>query len=362
MIERLEEDAAPRVDSYRAWRDSQGVPVIQGFHIPNIKTVELAPWDWMGGSGAIVNLEGAGGTNDAYICELPPGGKSKPQKHLYEAMVYVATGNGATTVWQKGGRKHTFEWQRGSLFAIPLNAWYQHFNGSGREPARYLAVTNAPFIMNLYHNVDFVFGDDFTFTDRFDPEDHGYFGGGGTLYGQRLMSTNFVRDTHSLALGEQSERGPGAKNMKFDLAGQIMAAHISQFPVGTYKKAHFHGPGANVLILTGRGYSLLWPQRSDERTRIDWGPGSLFVPPQLWFHQHFNVSAEPTRYLALRWNNWRYPFVKMVEGSRRKSVKEGGTQLEYEDEDPEIHRLFEREVARAGSSCRMRGRHPFCTQ
>ena len=57
---------------------------------------------------------------------------------------------GATNVWQSDGQKHSFEWQTGSLFAVPLNAWYQHFNGSGSEPARYFAVTNAPFMINLF--------------------------------------------------------------------------------------------------------------------------------------------------------------------------------------------------------------------
>ena len=32
-----------------------------------------------------------------------------------------------------------------------------------------------------------------------------------------------------------------------------MTSHISQFPVGTYKKAHAHGPGAHVIILVAKG-------------------------------------------------------------------------------------------------------------
>jgi hypothetical protein len=52
----------------------------------------------------------------------------------------------------------------------------------------------------------------------------------------------------------------------------------------------------------------------------------------------------------------------MVEGSRRQSIKLGGTQLEYEDEDPSIHKEFETALAAAGVVCRMGSTHVFCTQ
>ena len=361
-VEKLDPSKLPRIDTYRNWQEAQKIPIVRGFFVEDIKTVELAPWELKGGLGAFVNLDGTGDVNDAYICEIPPGGKLQPQKHLYEEMVYVAKGHGATTVWQKDGKKHTFEWGPGSLFAIPLNAWHQHFNGSGSESARHFAVTNSCFMMNLFHNVDFIFRDEYSFIDRFNPGNEDYFNGKGQIFGRFFMETNFVSDTHTVQLKDYSERGAGSTNMKFDLAGNTMGAHISEFSVGTYKKGHRHGPGAHVLILTGQGYSLLWLEGA-ERVRVDWKPGSVVVPPNQWFHQHFNSGAYPARYLALRWGGWRFRFMRLTdgEGSTYTSVKVGGGQIEYEDEEPKIHEEFEAMMAKAGAACRMGKHHPRCT-
>ena len=351
-----------RYDTFLHWRDAQGIPVVTGFFIEDVNSVELGHWDLKGGPAAFVILEGTGGTNDAYICEIPPGQKLKPQKHLYEEMVYVTQGHGATSVWQRDGDKHSFEWGPGSLFAMPLNASYQHFNTSGSEPARYFAVTNSCFIINLFHNLDFVFDNDFAFTDRFGTDAEDYFGGDGELFGRFFMSTNFVPDTRTIGLADYSERGKGSTNMKFDLAGNTMCAHISEFPVGTYKKCHRHGPGAHVIILGGQGYSMLWPEGEEPR-RVDWKPGSVVVPPDQWFHQHFNSGSIPARYLALRWNSWRFKSImKSRDGATYTSVKEGGGQIEFEDEDPAFHRDFEAALERVGVRCRMGAYHPLCTE
>ncbi|MGH7835694.1 MAG: ethanolamine ammonia lyase-activating protein [Candidatus Binatia bacterium] len=322
------------------------------------------PWDLKGGLGAFINLDGTGGTNDGYVCVIPPGKALKPQKHLYEEMVFIVEGHGATTIWQKDGKKHTFEWHPGSLFAIPLNASYQHFNGQGGAPIRYFAVTNAPFMISLFHNVDFVFHADYAFLDRFNPEkEEDYFTSGGQLWGERL-SVNFVPNVYTVPLHDKPARGAGGnRHVLFDLAGNIMMSHISEFGVGAYKKAHRHGPGAHVIILTGQGYSLLWPE-GKKPMRVDWKPGSVVVPPNQWFHQHFNAGADPARYLALRWNSWRYRFAMFnhEDAPTDKSVKQGGAQIEYEDEDREIHVTFEEALAKASARCRMGRAVPWCTQ
>jgi mannose-6-phosphate isomerase-like protein (cupin superfamily) len=349
-------------DAYRDWQAAQNIPVQRGFFIEDLKKVPVSFWDLKGGPGAFINLDGTGGTNDAYVCEIPPGGKLKPQKHLYEEMVFIVEGRGATTVRHEKDKAHSFEWQPGSLFAIPLNAWYEHFNGQGNAPARYFAVTNAPLMMNLFHNHRFIFENDFTFTDRFSTEEEDYFSSAGQRWSDKL-SVNFIPDTRTIELSDRKSRGAGGnRHVLFDLVGNVMMAHISEFGVGSYKKAHRHGPGAHVTILTGQGYSLLWPEGKDP-IRVDWRPGSVIVPPNQWYHQHFNSGAEPARYLALRWNSWRYRFAVFHDDTLiDKNVKEGGSQIEYGDEDPKIHEIFEKALAQAGARCRMGAAVPWCAQ
>jgi hypothetical protein len=330
--------------TYESWRDGHGIPVVGGFHIEDLRAVDLAPWDWKGGRGAFLDMEGTEDTNDSYLLELGAGGSSNPMKHLYEEFVYVLTGRGSTKIWQDGRPPVTFEWQSGSLFAIPLNARYQHFNGSGKETARMLSVTSAPLVINLYHNLDFVFECPFAFLDRFGG-DSDYFSGEGRALQNRIWDTNFIADVNSLPLENWDARGEGSINRMIELADSSMAAHVSEFEVGKYKKAHKHGPGAHVIIIAGEGFSLMWPE-GQEPMKFDWRVGSVIVPPDQWFHQHFNTGTTPAKYLALRWNSKKYKVFKQyaVDVDRDK----GGSQIESDAEDPQIRILFEAELAKNG--------------
>jgi oxalate decarboxylase/phosphoglucose isomerase-like protein (cupin superfamily) len=336
-------------NAYNRHVAAEGVPVLSTFSIDDLNRVELEPWPRKGARGAIINFVGSGGLNNAYVLEVPPAGHVHPQRHMYEELVYIVSGRGATTVWNESGHRTSFEWKAGSFFAIPLNCWYQHFNGDGTRPARYFAVTSAPLMMNLIHNDDFIFNLNYDFIDRFggDAVD---FTGAGTAYAGRIWETNFVPDVMAMTLQRWRERGVGS-NVMLEVANSSMCGHISEFPVGTYKKAHRHGPGANVVILKGSGFSLMWAEGQPYR-RIDWAAGSVVVPPERWFHQHFNTGAEPARYLAMRWGSQKY---RGIGGEYQvdRSVTAGGDQIEYEDEDPAIRAMFELELARNGVRSRM---------
>jgi quercetin dioxygenase-like cupin family protein len=340
---------------YQKWVRGQNIPVLREFYIEDLSKVDLAPWEWKGGRGAYLNLIGTGDVNDGYLCEIPPGESLKPQRVLFEEMIYVIEGNGATSIWNDENKKVTFEWQAGSLFSPPANTWRQHFNGHGSKPARFLAVTSAPPLINLFRNLDFILNNPFSFDDRFDADPESYAGKGETFKNKKrtVLDTNFIPDLRTLELFSWAERGAGGSNIMIELAENSMGAHVSEFPVGTYKKAHRHGAGAHVIILSGEGYSLMWPEGESPK-RFDWHDGSVVVPPENWFHQHFNTGATPARYLALRASGTKFHHAWGAKnGGIDESVKEGGNQIEYEDEDPEIRAMFERDLARNGVVCRM---------
>ena len=166
---------------YDKWQLGEGIPIVKTFFVQDLKKVELKPWDRTGGSGAFINMEGAEGATGAYVSEIPAGKKLNPMRHLYEDLHFVLRGRGGTTLWNEKGAKQTFEWQEGSLFALPLNCSYQHFNGSGDEPARFFSVNSMPIVFNLFHSADFIFNTPRDFTDRFDGDPE-YFSGKGKAY------------------------------------------------------------------------------------------------------------------------------------------------------------------------------------
>ena len=168
----------------------------------------------------------------------------------------MLSGHGSTTIETSDGRKHSFEWGPKSLFALPLNARYQHFNSSGRERARLASTNNLALMLNLFHNEAFVFDNAYEFPERQGAAK--YFSGEGEFIpvrpGRNMWETNFIPDLAAFELKAWDERGAGGSNMMFILADGTMHAHTSQMPVGTYKKAHRHGADFHVFAVTGHGY------------------------------------------------------------------------------------------------------------
>jgi mannose-6-phosphate isomerase-like protein (cupin superfamily) len=338
---------------YLDWAKAEGPPIAEGFSI-DVLAVETGQWPRYDCKGAFLHTRGRGDYCTAYALDIAPGKNTAPVQHLYEFFVYVLEGHGSTTVFLPNGRRHSFEWGPKSLFAIPLNARYQIFNGSGSERALLGCTHNAVITMNLYHNDKFVFGNNFAFDDRFGDEK--YYTGEGDFIpikpGRDLWETNFISDLSDFKLYPWAARGGGGSHVGFALADGTMHAHISEIPTARYKKGHRHGDGVHIWAVTGTGYSLLWNEGDKDIREVPWRHGVLYVPELMMFHQHFNTSKVPARYLAISLGSRRYPFTKFkrdgVAGETDTDVKKGGRQIEYVDQDPRVHRKWLDAIAKTG--------------
>lgn len=350
-----------RKSAFERWAEGEGIPIIRAYYVEDLLGVEVRPWERKGGLGALIILEGGQGWNFAYVCEIPSGARLKPQRHLFEEQIYILRGRGESEFWNDGGstvsspsngKRQKISWQAGSLFATPLNAWHDYHN-TGMEPARYVAVSNAPVVLNLFNDPEAVFGCSFNFLERYSGEAD-YFNPEGKQDKEIGVGTdrprwrvNFIPDIYASKLGE-TPMGTGMSLVQLNLSGNSMAAHLAELEVGTYKKAHRHQAAAHIVWLSGRGYTLLWSEKG-ERMRIDWKKHSLVSPPQNWYHQHFNVSPEPARHVALR----RGLFGVGIMHKPWLDVKLGGDQIEYEDEEADVRQIYEEELKKVGIPCRM---------
>ena len=336
---------------YRRWMASIGIPIHKGYYIEDVRTLELGWWSERECNAAFLELAGSEGMSEIRITEVPPGKTLPPVKFALDEVVYVVDGRGLTSLWGRGdkGRK-TFEWKKYSMFLIPRGHTHQFTNTQGNRPARLLHYNCLPLVMSTLANPDFFFSNsyeemgplDISRGDFYSPAIAAQISDPKLAWGVRdIWFGNFFPDMRAWdKLGVHTMRGAGARAVYVQFPGSEMAAHMSVFRARTYKKAHRHGAAFVIIIPTGEGYSVMW-QEGQEKLLFPWQEASLIVPPNRWFHQHFNVGQSSARYLAF------HPPVQF-EGWAEKIEDRLRDQIEYPDEDPFIKRKFEEELAARG--------------
>jgi gentisate 1,2-dioxygenase len=323
----------PTDTPYDRWFDEarQRIPTFSGLVIGDVRTQPLKPWADMGVDGLYVKMADYQ-IIDGWILEIPPKGRTKPMRHMFEAGIYFFGGPGHTIIQQEGRRPQRLDWKYRTLFSIPLNVRYQHFN-DGDKPVRLIAVTSFPFVMNSTNSTKFVFENPFEFRDRYDAQED--FLRKSEHERERSTITNLVPDALDFKLDAWDRRGAGTTNMHWRMSGNTMIdLHVSEMPSKVYKRGHRHSSDAFILLLSGEGYSLTWPEGMyDKRVRVDWHEGTMFVPPIYWYHQHLNPGDESARYLAIN-----APVLVTRLGLRFED--------QLEPDLPQIEEEFNREVAK----------------
>ena len=334
---------------YDRWMGEQGIPVHRGYYIEDVRTMELGWWAARKHRAAFLQLAGQEGVSEARVTEIPGGESLPPLKLSFDEVVYAVQGRGLTRVWEGNGEhSRTFEWQAHSMFLLPAGTTHQFSNAQGYSSARLLHYNYLPVAMSVIAEPDFFFNNPSLEFHRLSEQREFY--SAAKIMGQADATThwaglhwsgNFFPDMRAWdRLLPLRQRGAGGHAVFIRFPGSELRVHMSVFQSRTYKKAHRHGPGRVIIIPAGEGYSILWEEGS-EKVVVPWHEGSVFVPPNRWFHQHFNVSAAPARYLAF------HP-LPQFSGHGEKVQDRIRDVVEYPNEEPWIREKFEDELTQRG--------------
>jgi len=336
--------------TYDSWMESTGVPIHTGFFVEDLRTVELGWWEERQCMSAFIQLLGSEGVSSSRITEIPAGESTRPLKFALDEVVYVVAGRGLTTIWyDNSSAKKSFEWQQHSMFLLPHGCHHTFSNMQGDRPVRLLHYSYLPLALSAVPDPDFFFNNPRHTPDDLGEQDDFYSEAkmvqaaeGDAGLGLRVYwYGNFFPDMRAWdKLEANVRRGAGGRSVYMQFPHSEVSAHMSVFAAQTYKKAHRHGPGRAIIIPTGEGYSVMW-EEGKEKIVVPWHECSLFVPPNRWFHQHFNIGGSNARYLAL------HPPMQF-HGHAEKVEDRAKDQIEYPDEDPFIRKRFEAELAKRG--------------
>src|ERR1700716_889987 len=360
---------------YDAFMESEGIPVFRGIGIRRVQDLPLAPWKRTGGRGPFIQLTGTETKWGCYVVEIPPAGALNPEKHMYEEIFLIVEGRGTTEVWLEGdAKRHVFEWQKGSMFSIPMNAWHRLVNATSGG-ALLLAGTTAPNVLNMINNVDAVFNNPFVFRDRFNGADDFFKPSDDVepdpVRGLAMRRTNLIPDIVNCALPLDNRRSPGYRRIEPAMGGNRFYLWIGQHETGRYSKAHKHASAAVLICVKGKGYTYTWPEalgttpwkngKADKILRQDYEPvGMVSAAPMRgdWVHQHFGTGEEGPRITA-----WFGPNNQRARKAGRPGeqlmdfgaidLSKGGSAIPYHQEDPAIRQEFSETLKGEGVASRM---------
>lgn len=312
------------------------IPVYAGTFIKDIRNLKVSYWDEMGGGAAYLRLYHYQMT-EAIIVEIPQEKSLTGHRHLYEERIFIIKGGGFTEFQQEQEEKQKIFWRTGSYFSVPLNVWHKH-SSTADIPVRFLSITSAPLLMNIFGSREVLYSSAHIFKDRYNPH-------------QNLMEINsdldrdgcfkkafLIEDVMKLDLKPDEYIGKNFRETELVMAGNILGrTHVSEAPRGSYIKIHKHGGEIYLYALRGRGYFLLQDEAMRKKIKIDFEEGTLVGIPPKWWQQVFFLSDPPARLLVF----------KEGMGYLYRDKSNRMVQISYKDQHPSIEKILDAELKKS---------------
>lgn len=290
---------------------SGGLPAAHGQDIPlvnetiKVKQYPVTPDKQLGVSTARIGEHLF--QMEITLIEIPPGGKTPPQKRMAEETIYIVSGKGRTDMWlREGGKKEQYNWAEGDMISPTLNSWNQHFNTSTDTPARYLRVSSAPLVYSMFADHDFINNNDYVFEERWKknittkPE---YTPVG--IEGAEIVRMRVGHHIPNLRGREMLERRKGVLGITIRPDGDMAGNHIMEWEVREYQQQdsvspmHRHPWETLYHIMEGEGYAIL--QRDGEpKRRVDWETGDVLIVEANEYHEFRPRNGSSPRFWQMK--------------------------------------------------------------
>jgi gentisate 1,2-dioxygenase len=247
------------------------------------------------------------------------GWKTLGHRHTVEAVIYVLQGNGHSIV--DGVR---YDWAPGDFISVPMFSWHRHIN-TGDQDFIYLAATTGPLSLALGLAVyeDERYPDYWVFGNKSESAMKSLIPGADDSTriridefagGESLSSMDALYRTHLSFSGGEEKRRRASKvlirgsAMEFEKTPmgrvryvidpktgflmRVLGTLLAEISPGKRSGAHRHMYEEVNYVLSGEGYSLI------EDRRYQWSKGDVLCIPVFSWHQHFNTSDQPARFLV----------------------------------------------------------------
>lgn len=301
------------VDPYLNWVKAECAPIVSAPAI-DLFAVELKDWARFGMKGAVCHVEGRCDFLTAFLFELAPGASSAPVRHVHEEAVYVLSGAGETEITLSNGDRKTIAWGEKKLFAVPVNATARH-RATGAKPARFVALSDFRYLMGLYRNEAFLFGNSAPMHAR----------------QASACAAGLVADPVAHATSNEELTPLALADMSVGVDLTVLAPRMSTL-------ARRQMQGRHILGVDGAGFSLSFSSPTSEITRTDWKHGVLAGFGPMRFHQHFNAGTAPARFISVEMGSMSSPMFR----SRRAGYGDtevyasGAATIPRAEERPEV--------------------------
>ncbi len=259
---------------------------------------------------ARASFDDLGGNTTLSILLTEFGQERVGHRHFDEATTFIVAGRGRTEVRPRpDGPATTIHWSAGDVFAIPSNAWHQHY-GDPPNPARQLTFKSTALMNSLFQSRALIRENDFEFEDRYGDE--ATWSRAVRLGG--LEGGDGATGIPHPPLLDRPDLGSGVRAVQLPLAGQrLLETWLVDVPAGGQVGRHRHLVEEVFVVLEGEGQTTLVGADGSESI-IEWAEGDLVSPPLAQAHGH--VAQRPGARLLLI----RSVFVELAIGGDRAEM------------------------------------------